>query len=54
MTGFQSKRKAAKDKLGALVESPSRGVRDEIEIARLEKELSKPPRNSGLNNRNVL
>jgi hypothetical protein len=41
MTGFQSKRALAQDKLQALQESPSRGVRDEIEITRLENIIAK-------------
>lgn len=39
MTGFQSKRLMARARLEALYESPSKGLRDEIEISRLEKEL---------------
>lgn len=37
MTGFQSKRASAHDRLEALQESPSRSVNDEIEISRLQK-----------------
>ena len=42
MTGFQSKRKMVQERLESLLESPSRGVKDEIDIARLEHKLRIP------------
>jgi len=37
MTGIQSKRAQAQDRLEALRESPSTGVSDQVEITRLEQ-----------------
>ena len=37
MTGIQSKRAQAQDRLEALKESPSTGVSDQVEITRLEQ-----------------